>query len=46
MFLVAAEKDSKCSPLKNPPLHFISKGHGLKAQRIIISTTPIMVTQA
>ena len=45
MFLVAAEKDSKCSPL-NPPLHFISKGHGLKAQRIIISITPIMVTQA
>ena len=33
MFLVAEKKDSRCSRF-NPPLLFISKGHGLKAHAI------------
>ena len=33
MFLVAEEKNSRCSRF-NPPLLFISKGHGLKAHGI------------
>ena len=39
MFLVAEEETSRCSRLNkpllfNPPLLFISKGHGLKAHGI------------
>ena len=39
MFLVAEEENSRCSRfnlplLFNPPLLFISKGHGLKAHSI------------
>ena len=33
MFSVAEEEDSRCSSF-NPPLLFISKGHGLKAHGI------------
>ena len=33
MFLIAEEQNSRCSHF-NPPLLFISKGHGLKAQDI------------
>ena len=33
MFLVAEEENSRCSCF-NPPLLFISKGHGLKAHGI------------
>ena len=33
MFLVAEEENSRCSRF-NPPLLFISKGHGLKAHGI------------
>ena len=43
MFLVAEEKDYRCSRF-NPPLLFISKGHGLKVHIILI--IPILVTRA
>ena len=33
MFLVVEEEDSRCSRF-NPPLLFISEGHGLKAHGI------------
>ena len=33
MFLVAKEENSRCSRF-NPPLLFISKGHGLKVRGI------------
>ena len=45
MFLVAEEENSRCCRF-NPPLLFISKGHGLKAHGIIILLTPIQVTRA
>ena len=45
MFLVAEEENSRCSRF-NPPLMFISKGHGLKESTRHILLTPILVSHS
>ena len=44
IYLVADEEDARCSSY-NPSSLFISKGHDLKAQSIIL-TTLVLVTHA